>query len=76
MKCKDCIYYTGVKCHGHGEYWGNCDILESLLRYVKKVTNCDYISTGFNDIVYDDTECLILKKMGFEVKYINDLRHT
>lgn len=22
--CKNCHYYTGIQCHGHGDYWGEC----------------------------------------------------
>lgn len=22
--CKNCVHYTSIQCHGHGEYWGEC----------------------------------------------------
>lgn len=72
MKCKNCIYFSGIECHGHGDFWGSCNYLNQLFKYIKKVTNCDYISTGLKDIVYDNTDCIILKKFGFEVKKINE----
>lgn len=30
IKCKDCPYYTGSKCHGHGEYYGECLLFKVL----------------------------------------------
>ena len=23
-KCENCQYYTGIQCHGHGDYYGLC----------------------------------------------------
>lgn len=22
--CSNCHFFTGIQCHGHGEYWGEC----------------------------------------------------
>lgn len=52
-KCKDCSFYSGVICHGHGEFWGNCKLL--------KLVSCldSYISTiTYKAIVYDESTCL------------------
>lgn len=55
-KCKDCSFYSGVKCHGHGDFWGNCNLL-------KLVSSLDsYISTiTYKAIVYDESTCLFQK---------------
>lgn len=37
MNCKNCVYYTGVKCHGHGDFWGNCNVIDKLLNQLEKV---------------------------------------
>ena len=44
MKCKDCKFYTGIQCHGHGDYWGHCTI-----NYDK--------NDLWNNVCYDNTEC-------------------
>lgn len=49
--CKYCCFYTGVKCYGHGDYWGTCNIYNSI--------NKDYES--FDNVVYDDTKCKVFK---------------
>lgn len=30
MLCKNCKFYTGVLCHGHGEFWGECKLINLL----------------------------------------------
>lgn len=43
MKCKNCKYYTGVQCHGHGDYWGDCKLIESLYsRFDKSIYKKDH----------------------------------
>ena len=37
LKCKDCIYYTGIQCHGHGDYWGECNLLENTRLMFSKI---------------------------------------
>lgn len=41
--CKGCKYYTGILCHGHGDFWGQC----------RKYKGDD----PWGDVCYDDTLC-------------------
>lgn len=70
MKCKECMYYSGVQCHGHGEFWGSCQLLNNLFTYMEKTKKCDYVSPGYKNILFDETECIIIKNMGFEPCFI------
>lgn len=72
MKCKECIYYSGVQCHGHGEFWGTCQLLDNLFKYMERTKQCDYIKTDFKDILDDNTECIIIKNLGFKPCFIGE----
>ena len=30
MKCVNCPHYSGIQCHGHGDYWAECELLNQL----------------------------------------------
>lgn len=68
LKCKDCPYYTGIKCHGHGEFWATCSYIDSLrkiLSNINKVYEYDlklkrYDSVWFESL-NDESTCLILE---------------
>lgn len=45
--CKDCKFFTGVQCHGHGEFYGFC----------KKCKNVH----DWSDVRYDDSLCTFYK---------------
>lgn len=55
MECKNCRYFSGIKCHGHGEFWGECRLLNDL-NYELKENRIEYL-----DVCYDDTRCIILE---------------
>ena len=38
IKCKNCPYYSGIQCHGHGEYWASCTLIESLRNTLAAIT--------------------------------------
>ena len=35
-KCENCIFYTGVQCHGHGDFWGTCNLIEKIIDEYKE----------------------------------------
>lgn len=72
IKCENCRYFTGVKCHGHGEYWGNCMLLDFCVKENEQIGKYDYISTGFGDICYPDTHCILMTKFDFHGVHFND----
>ena len=37
IKCKECPYYTGIQCHGHGDYWGECTLYEDKHKVLKAI---------------------------------------
>lgn len=43
MKCKECMYYSGVQCHGHGDFWGTCQLLINLFTYMERTKKCDFV---------------------------------
>lgn len=68
MKCKDCIYYSGIQCQGHGDYFGRCQLYDALIKYTSKVENksiYDYkvkhYTNSWDDVVYDNTDCSIIE---------------
>ena len=68
MKCKRCVYFTGVQCHGHGEFWGDCLLLHFAIKEIVQKSGCDYVSTNMNSVCFDDTECLIAKFFDWKEK--------
>lgn len=67
FKCKECMYFTGVQCHGHGEFWGSCKLIDEFIQYFDFTHDKHHLSCLYNDIVFDDTECIIIKKIGFKI---------
>ena len=39
INCKDCIFYSGIQCHGHGEFWGECNLYEQVRSILAKLNN-------------------------------------
>lgn len=50
LNCGNCPYYTGIECHGHGDFWGSC-----RLKALEK--NYKYGYWGYDCICYDETIC-------------------
>ena len=62
MKCKECIYFEEPTCHGHGEYWGYCKIIEKLLKhYDKEIENYNNELEKRLKGFFDDNEILNMK---------------
>lgn len=64
LKCKDCPYYTGVRSHGHGEYWGECGLMIKLSKEFAKycgVSHYSVLPSWFEDswgcVCDDDSSC-------------------
>lgn len=43
--CKDCPFYSGVQCHGHGDYWAECNFLLANAKSFKRIFNLDVLET-------------------------------
>lgn len=57
--CKNCKHYTGVECHGQGEFWGSCKLLLNIYNQLEK-TYDDWLDSDLDIIkciCYDDTIC-------------------
>lgn len=63
ITCGNCPYFTGVQCHGHGEFWGECSLLEFLIRYFK----LQYKGT-FYDIQ-------VKKSLFYKLGYLGECSH-
>lgn len=67
LTCKNCVYYTGVQCHGHGDYWGECSLITNTAKMIAKCNNVDEYDLKFkyldvcDTICYDDTKCLLFE---------------
>lgn len=66
IKCCNCPYYTGIQCHGHGDFWGTCTILHDKRKVMKILfekhdgDNASYLCDkggAFSDVRYDDSTC-------------------
>lgn len=68
-KCKNCIFYTGVQCHGHGDFWGTCNLIEKIIseyeeeidKYNDKQKNLENKILYYHSICYDETNCMFEK---------------
>ena len=72
LHCKDCPFYSGIQCHGHGEFWGDCQLLHNWYKIVQKVLPKGmYTGAHMKSICLDETECHLIKA---KLVYIDDLR--
>ena len=56
-KCKNCPHYTGVFCHGHGEYWGECKKNKNTLFCYDDSACLQYIKT-LRDLYFKQQELI------------------
>lgn len=70
IKCKECPYYSGIQCHGHGEYWAQCNLLIEQSKIFKKLFCKEILETivpknsdCWGYVVKENQECKI-----FEIK--------
>lgn len=79
IKCKQCIYFSGVHTVGHGECYGSCNLLGQLMKYIEcynEVLYVKYSDKVKNTYLYDDSNCIliendILKIVEREKEYVN-----
>lgn len=63
LKCGQCPFYTGLECHGHGDFWGECDLLNQFHKYIKNCLPKDVFSgASMSTICFDDTNCHLQDK--------------
>ena len=63
LKCKNCPYYSGVQCHGHGEFWGDCKLMYPVYDLIYKYNVEDNIyPRGY--WLQDDDICIFIKNKG------------
>lgn len=48
MKCINCPHYSGVQCHGHGDYWAECELINQLEKIHKNI-----LSYKGHDVVFN-----------------------
>lgn len=60
MNCKNCIFYSGTKRHGHGENWGSCKLIEILIEYFTTI-NKKIMFTDPN-YLFDNSKCIFIEK--------------
>lgn len=58
--CRECIYNTGIQCHGHGDYWAECSLYKKLRDQYKNCFNRKY--DEYN-IISDESKCIVYKKI-------------
>lgn len=74
--CKNCPYYTGIVCHGLGDFWGECTLIRDTPKILSRfvgVSQFDIYYKGdnycpYNSICYDDTECHLFEVVTYETK--------
>lgn len=54
MKCSDCVFYSGIQCHGHGDFWGSCGLID-LFVHSNHLDYHDY--DVWSDVCDDDDDC-------------------
>ena len=58
MNCKNCIFFSGIECHGHGDFWGECTLLKLFIK-CNKLTYRDYDARS--TVCYEETQCKLSK---------------
>lgn len=69
IKCKNCVYYTGMECQEHGEYFGECNaikILKKIIALNNNISKYNIKLKGKNiiddiDIRTDENTCLLFE---------------
>lgn len=75
IKCKNCPYFDEETIHGHGEYYGECNLIFNGLKIISCVLkepeeNIEIINHYKTDyIVWKDSNCKFFKLK--ETKWIN-----
>lgn len=77
IMCKDCIYYSGIICHGHGEYWAECNLLNNMRKTLAKMNNAyqyDLERIGaescWDNVLGDNSTCMffVIKEYAEVIK--------
>lgn len=37
--CLNCVFNTGVQCHGHGDFWATCNLILFFAKNKIKINN-------------------------------------
>lgn len=68
IKCKDCVFYSGVQCHGHGDYWAECNLLNDLRKLFSKLFNIYQYdlerkgsSSCWDNVIDENSNCMFFK---------------
>lgn len=69
MKCKDCPNFSGIQCHGHGDFWGTCHLYNSITKFIVKNNNAWYVTHKNIPYLYEDSECYFEKLLIDEIHY-------
>ena len=70
IKCKECIYYTGVQCHGHGEYWGSCKVASQIYKMLEIITDKHLTTDKLPEYLNDESICPFVKEwLGYDGNY-------
>lgn len=70
IKCKECIYYSGVHCKGHGEYYGSCKITSQIYKMLEIAMDMDLSTDKLPEYLNDDSICPFVKQnIGYNKDY-------
>ena len=73
-KCKNCKYYTGITCHGHGDFWGECKKNKNTL-FCYDETPCLQDVKTLRKLYYEqnqkitELQCKALINESYKTKY-------
>lgn len=68
IKCGKCPYFTGIQCHGHGEFWGDCNAINMIRKMIATSNNINQYDIKlkntkgrFDEILYEDSDYILFK---------------
>lgn len=69
LHCKDCPYFSGIECHGHGEYYGSCGLMTTAIKYLSRLFDCSdkhlYITKRNCFYLLEDSVCPFFHFVSF-----------
>ena len=73
-KCKGCKYYTGIQCHGHGDYWGECKKNKNTL-FCYDDTPCLQDVKTLRQLYYEQRDMLMKQQYDIKVNENYEIRY-
>lgn len=81
LKCGNCPFFSGVHCQGHGDYWGECNLINVL-----KIIFADKFKCSVYDIVLrnglydfgmcvDESTCVLFERKGEVINEIESRKY-